>query len=348
MPPRFFLRAEARLHLSRLLVGLIIKESELGRIDADTFATANLLDANGELLWLLGQPHLADYLSFVKHKVIGGDQADPSALAEEWRAANDYYHELESVEAGLADTAEILPLDPVLGPLADALRDHAWYRTTFDTLPAEVAMVELDKLVVSQTHVANLFSELRARSLGPTPEPQALFHFCLPLDRENPPVRIERLAADRWLFSSTSTDLRAHEPAPMNADQLAAFASFGPVSGGIGLLVGFGCNFMSVIRSDDRMVLHNGYHRACALRALGITHAPAIVQSVTRKDELRIAANEAVLEDPAFYFLAARPPLLKDFFDPRIAKKLAVRPIETRVEVEFKLKSFTATQWGNS
>ena len=50
-------------------------------------------------------------------------------------------------------------------------------------------------------------------------------------------------------------------------------------------------------------------------------------------------------EDPAFYFLAARPPLLKDFFDPKIAKTLAVRRMETSVEVEFKLRDYTATQW---
>jgi hypothetical protein len=297
------------------------------------------------MLWLLGQPHLADYLDFVKHKAVGGNDADPAALADEWRTANDVYHDLEREEAGLADSAEALPLDPVLAPRAERLRSHPWYRATFDTLPTTVEMVELDRLIVAQTHVASRFSEGRAQALGPNPAPEALFDFCLPLERDDPPVRVQRLASDRWVFSSPSTDLRAHNPTAMGAAQLAAFASFGPISGGIGLLVGFGCNFMSVVRSDSRMVLHNGYHRACALRALGITHAPAIVQEVTRKDELRIAASDTVIEDPAFYFLAARPPLLKDFFDPRIVKRIAVRPMETKVEIEFKLTTFTGTDW---
>src|SRR3569623_1084857 len=95
------------------------------------------------------------------------------------------------------------------------------------------------------------------------------------------------------LSSSTiSTDIRSHEARPLNAAPLEAFTKSGPVAGGVALLVGFSCNFMSVVRSDSRMVLHNGYHRACALRALGITHAPAIVQQVTRKDELKVAASE--------------------------------------------------------
>jgi hypothetical protein len=315
----------------------------LGRIDP--FTAASIEDANVELLWLLGQPHLHDYLSFVKHKAVGGRAADPAALAAEWRAANDVYHALETEEAGIADSAEARPVDPRLAAKVDALRAHPWYRETFDTLPATVEMVELDKLIVYQISVSNLFSGAKAQALGPDPAPEDLFDFCLPLDRGNPPVRIERLSGDRWLFTSPSTDIRSHEARPLGAAQLAAFTSSGPVAGGLALLVGFGCNFMSVIRSDRRMVLHNGYHRACALRALGITHAPAIVQEVTRKDELRVAASESVTEDPAFYFLAARPPLLKDFFDPRIARKLAVRPMQHSVEIEFKFKDYTRTDW---
>jgi hypothetical protein len=315
----------------------------LGRIDP--FVAAPIENANVELLWLLGQPHLGDYLDFVKKKAIGGRDMNPAALADEWRAANDVYHQLEEDEAGIADTAEAFPLDPALAPKVAALHAHPWYRATFDTLPTTVEMVELDKLIVYQLSVSNLFSGTKAQLLGRNPSPEALFDFCQPLDRDNPPVKVERLSGDRWLFTSPSTDLRAHSAQPLLAAQLDAFSRSGPVAGGLALLVGFSCNFMSVVRSDKRMVLHNGYHRACALRACGITHAPAIVQEVTRKDELRVAASESVNEDPAFYFLAKRPPLLKDFFDPRLARKLLVRPIQHSVEIEFKLKDYSRTDW---
>jgi hypothetical protein len=319
----------------------------LRKLSPEEFEAAAALDPNSELLWLLGQPHLGDYLDFVKHKVAGGREIDPARLTDEWRAANDLYYELEKEEAGIADAAECLPLDPALAPLADELRADPYYRETFDTLPCEVAMVELDKLIVSQTHVACRFSEARARGLGPDPDPEALFRFCLPLERTLPPVRIQRISSDRYLFSSPSTDLRAHEPCLLGRDQIANLSSFGPIAGVIGLIVGFGSNFLAVIRSGDRMVLHNGYHRAYALRALGLTHAPAIVETVTRKDELRIAASGAVSEDPEFYFAAARPPLLRDFFNPKLGKRLKVRPMETAVEVEFKMRSWTTTDWSD-
>jgi esterase/lipase superfamily enzyme len=88
------------------------------------------------------------------------------------------------------------------------------------------------------------------------------------------------------------------------------------------------------------MVLHNGYHRACALRAMGFTHAPCVVQTVTRRAELDVAATRKVSEDAAFYFKAARPPLLKDFFDPRVSKTLPVRRMRKVVEVSYEIKVF--------
>ncbi len=309
-------------------------------------STAEAADnPNSEMLWLLGQPHLSDYLDFVKHKVVGGGDMDPRALTDEWRAANDHYYDLEESEAGIADEAECLPLHPALGPLVEELEADPFYRQSFDSLPVSVAMVELDRLIVYQSHIANLFSDARARALGPAPDPETLFRFCLPLDRDLPPVRIQRLASDRYLFSSPSTDLRAHQPALLRRDELANIKSYGPVAGVIGLIVGFGSNFLTAIRSDNRLVLRNGYHRAYSLRALGLTHAPCIVETVTRKDELRIAAGETVTEDPEFYFRAARPPLLKDFFDPKLVKRLAVRPMETVVEVEFKMRTWTTVDW---
>ncbi|MEY2927871.1 MAG: hypothetical protein RL367_2348, partial [Pseudomonadota bacterium] len=125
---------------------------------------------------------------------------------------------------------------------------------------------------------------------------------------------------------------------------LVSVNSIGPVAAALGLIVGFTPNFLSAIRSDNRLVLHNGYHRAYALRSLGITHAPCIVETVTRTNELAVIANSTVSSDPAFYFRAARPPLLRDFFNPDLRKPLLVRPMETIIEVKFSMADLTATE----
>lgn len=298
-----------------------------------------------ELLWLLGQPHLGDYLDFVANKVPGGRDIDARSLAAEWRAANDLYYALEQKEAGIADSIECLPIGRELAPLARAVEDNAWFKSSFDNLPVTIERVELDKLIMSQTHVESSFTAALGGTLGAAPDEAALFRFCLPLDRPAPPVRIQRLSGDRFLFTSSSTDFRAHHPRLLTPAELAGLTSVGPVVAMVGIMVGFGSNFMSAIRSGSRLLLQNGYHRAYTLRSLGFSHAYCIVEEVTRKDELKLTAGEDIVADPEFYFAARRPPLLRDYFDPRLAKPLTVLPMENQVEVELKIRSQTATDW---
>lgn len=308
------------------------------------FLTPDAAQADDRLIWLLGQPHLSEYLSFVKERVIGGDSVSPRVLADEWRAANDAYYELEQAEAGDADKMRTRPIDGALKPLVAALRAHPHYEATFDSLPTTVEMVELDRLVVWQNHVGDGFARARGAALGPNPAPADLFRFCFPMDRDLPPVRVEQISDDRYRFVSPATDLRALEAVLLDPTQLATMHSYGPVTAAIGLMVGFSANFLSGIRSENRILLHNGYHRAYALRAQGITHVPCILQTVTRKDELALVADGRVSSDPAFYFKAKRPPMLRDFFDPRLAKPLRIRRIETVVEIEFKMHDMTSTE----
>jgi hypothetical protein len=298
-------------------------------------------EAHEELIWLLGQPHLSDYLNFVHDKVVGGEAMDPRMLADEWRAANDHFHALEVSEAGIADSAECLPLPKAMRPLAKALEAYPYYRDTYDTLPTEIRLVELSKLIASQSSVCPGFSgELRA-TLGAEPTPESLFRFCLPTDRPQPAVKARKVGSNRWLFTSESTDFRLHRAQLLDPSQVARLATFGPASHILALPVGFGSNFLSVVKSDNRLLLQNGYHRAYTLLAAGITHAPAVVQTVTRKDELAVAANEEVVSNAPFYFLAARPPLLRDYLDPRTAKRLRAHRMQTSVEIEVKTRTTT-------
>ncbi len=296
-----------------------------------------------ELVWLVGQPQLSGYLNFHKTKVVGGEKLDLRALTDEWRVANDIYHDLSKSEAGLAERIQCKALPARLKPLEAEVRTHRRFQRSFRELPVTFAMVELDKLIVSQTHVERGHYDGIAAALGDDLE--ARFRFCLPLEANRPPIRVQRIDDHRWLFSSPSTDLRERTPELLMGDALAALGDARPVTAMVGVPVGFGSNFMSAVRSGKRIVLQNGNHRAYALRRAGITHAPMIIEEVTRKDELRVAGDEEVNEDPEFYFAAPRPPLLKDFFDPRFAKLLSVRPIETTVEIEIKVRSGTATEW---
>lgn len=291
---------------------------------------------------LLGQPPLSRFLEFAEDTVVEGAIVDRAALIDEWRAANDYYQELERSEAGIADQGEHRELDPGLATLAAQVKSHPSYRSTFDTLPTRFGMVELDRLIVHQWHITRNFVDALKGRIGPAADLAALFRICLPLDAPETPVQIQRVGSRRYVFRCESEDFGFHEPALLRPEQ--ADESFGAVAGIVGLVLGFGSNFLTAVRVGNRMLLNNGYHRAYALRALGITHAPCAIQMATRVDELQVIVNERVAANAQFYLASARPPLLKDFFDPKIRKVLPIRKKVRQIEVDFEIRDVLVSE----
>lgn len=289
---------------------------------------------------LLGQPSLEDWLSFVRDTVVDGDKASQRALVDEWRAANDHYYKLEKREAGLAEKIERRPLDPSLEPLAAALTTDPRFVASFEELPTRIEMVELDRLIVSQQSIGLDFAMELAARLPRDPSPEQLFHFCHPAEPARAPFEIVRLDAHRYLFRSDSTDFRAHDPQLLKPSQVTGLATVDPVAAIVGLAIGFGSNLLHAVAADGRLVLQNGYHRAYALRAAGIRHAPCIVQEVSRRDELRLVADDVVVDAPEFYFRAKRPPLLKDYFDPKLHRVLTVRRTSRLIEVSLSVREY--------
>ena len=292
-------------------------------------------------LWLLGLPTLSRLLEFVTDEVIDGGCADRAALTAEWGAANEYYQELERREAGIANTGDHRELDPDLEPLAEAVRASPQFRESFATLPTQLGMVELDRLIVGQNHVTRTFVDQLMARIGSAPDPEALFRICLPLCPAKTPVQICRVSSQRYVFRCVSGDIRHHQTTVLRPEQVPHYHSFGAIAGIIGVVVGFGYDFLGAVRVGKRVLLTNGYHRACALRTLGLTHAPCVIQTATGGDELRTAVRARVAEQPEFYFESARPPLLKDYFDPNIRKVLPIRNQVHLVEVTVDVKHVT-------
>jgi hypothetical protein len=295
-----------------------------------------------EETWLLGQAPMRKFLDFVQDLAMESQVAKRSQLIKEWGAAAAYYDELAETEAGIADRLDCREPDPALAPLIADVMHSSRFTSTFDSLPTRIAMVELAKLVVCQNHVTRTFVDALKARLGPDPAPADLLRFCLPLDEGRAPVKIREVGAKRFVFSSDSTDFRFHESVLLTPAQLAGYASFGEIAGVVGLVVGFSSNFLNAVCDDDsgRLLLHNGYHRACALLELGVTHAPCVVQTVGSRDELDIVAKSVVANDPGYFFNGPRPPLLKDFLDPRIRKVLPIKKVSRMIEVNFDVRDF--------
>jgi hypothetical protein len=143
----------------------------------------------------------------------------------------------------------------------------------FNTVPTEVAIVELDRMVVYQEHIDMTHARRLEQKLGARPGRTELFRTCLPYDHPQPPVKWSRAGHGKFVFLSPSNDLRFLGPMGLHPGALKD-APGGNLVGVVRISVGFGWNFMNAIYAEQRLILNNGGHRAFALRQVGVTHAP--------------------------------------------------------------------------
>jgi hypothetical protein len=290
-----------------------------------------------DYVYLIGRPTLRQFLSFVKNRALNGSEVDAGELIDEWRAAASHILKLEKTEAGCADKPVIQPLPAHLEPLQEQFMCDPLVRHGFNTVPTQLGLVELDRLVVYQHHIdLSYVAQLKER-LGPMPSEEDIFRLCLPSGRGNTPVKWARTHRDTYVFTSSSNDLRFLGAMPLDPENVVKSPPPGALVGVVGLAVGFGSNFLNVIHAYDRLILHNGSHRAFALRDLGITHAPCIIEHIYSHEELNVVASSAVTERPDVFVRQSRPPLLRDYFDPRLRKIVPVIRRLRQVTVKFEV-----------
>ena len=306
------------------------------REERQTFAETNGEPAD-EFIYLLGRPTLDKFPRFMIHQAVNGRSMDEGALTDEWRAAYGHIQTLAKEEAGIADRPPISKLDPRLDSLCAELLKAPLIVHGFNKVPANFAMVELDRLVVYQRHIDLAHVRRLKDKIGPAPTEEEIFRICLPCDPPQPPMKWARAQQNTYVFLSPSNDLRFLGVMPLQASQVTNYPPPGSLAGVVGIAVGFGSNFLNVVDAENRLVLHNGSHRAVALRELGVTHAPCLIQFVSSLDELQVVASGDLRERPDYYLRHPRPSMLKDYLDPKLRKILAVHRRLRQVTVKFEV-----------
>lgn len=277
-----------------------------------------------EAVFLKGRPPMGEYLMFVRLNTLGGEAVDLSALSDEWRLANDHVQRLELTESGLAEgpLTEAVPVD--LEAAKAEFISNPVIRQAFGFVPSEVRYVEVDRLVVHQKLI-NLDHVRRIQArLGSSPSDRDIFKECLPTDGDDVQLLGRQVANNAWVFVSPSNDLRLLETTMLRPDQIHEHEWTGFPASIVAFPFGFGTNVLTAIEVGKRLVLNNGSHRAYALRDMGISKVPCLIQRVSRRDELEVVANEQVAKNADYYLAAPRPPLLKDYFDPQLRKIVRV------------------------
>jgi hypothetical protein len=296
-----------------------------------------------EWIFLTGRPPLQEFLGLVAAQYTDSQSFDLRALSAEWRLANNRVQELEAAEQGWADNPTIAPIGRALKALRDeVLNDPAFQRSSY-IVPIRLGVVELDRLVVYQTQINLPYIQTIKSSLGASPNPAQVFRCCLPVGQAATPVTAMRVAPNSYVFVSPSNDFRFLDSAVLRPEQLRDFATAGSITNVVSIMLGFSVNYFTAIHAQNRLILHNGNHRAFALRDLGVTHAPCAILEVTHPEELAVMAAERVHQHPGRYLSAPRPPILKDFFDARLRKVLQAPRRSKQVKITFGVESIDVT-----
>jgi hypothetical protein len=161
-----------------------------------------------------------------------------------------------------------------------------------------------------------------------------VFEFALPLDgRYDVAPAGGQTAPNGWTFTSPSADFRVLGQQLVDPRAVAGLSVPGRPTAIVAVAVGYGSNVLSAIRTNGRLILNNGSHRAYALRAAGHQRVPCLIQNVTRPEELQVIASSDLAQRPDLYLTSPRPPLLKDYFDERLHIKMQAPRVGRQIQV---------------
>lgn len=290
---------------------------------------------------LLGPQHLQELLDHVASLGIPGPVPGREALAQRWRQAAATYERLAVSEAGAADGAEILPLPKGMARHIGRLVELPGVRRTFDTVPVAFGMVELDKLVISQYSMTQAVVD-RIVDSHPRPlSPQRLAELCLPLKPPAADFRLAGRSGQEFTFVADAHDMRFLDAQVLDPVDVRQADVMGHPQAVVALSVGFSANLLNGVRYNGRVAINNGHHRALALRRMGFTHAPCLIQPCTSTDDLGQAATREICDNLDLYFHAPRPPLLRDFDHPKLTLSVKAprmrRVVTLKIEVQKRL-----------
>jgi hypothetical protein len=293
-----------------------------------------------EFVYLLGGTPLQEYLDFMKREPVNRDELDPEDLRPVWEAADAVRRELQRDEPDWADYPPLAPIPPEFADLVARVKADPFFQRAFSVLPHALAVVEIDRLVVRQKTVNRVQVGRLKERLGPSPDPEAVFRTCLPFEHPFIEPRWQVLPDGTYDFYSPSNDLRFMEPVVLGPEQVHGHQPFGRVGGVVALLVGYGSNYLNAIASEGRLVLHNGSHRAYALRELGLTHVPCVIQHARTREEVLHVAMGGLRRYPEVYLEQPRPPVLKDYFDARLCQLVRLPFVLRHVQVRYTVDQF--------
>lgn len=281
----------------------------------------------------------AELMNFLKTQCHDAELKRSDEIIRSWHNAQPYVRSLATDERDIANTIQVKPIPARYKKQIENYASNPLFQKTFPAQKCEFALVELDKLVAAQKAVnidfcSSLIEEMK-NSLGM----KELLRLCLSPEREQEEVQYLESAGNGHIFTSPNSDIRylGSYYKQINDDDLQYAGGGLPVAAIISF-IGYGIAPVNVLRTADRMILNNGFHRVYALRALGVKEIPVVVQNI-HQPSIEFPAMLNGL--PREYLLGStRPALLKDFFDEQLTTTFRIKKKLKTIKLQISSNGF--------
>lgn len=275
--------------------------------------------------YLLAFATQAEVLQHVRTQALEEEHRRLPEILNFWRGLQARVADLISREAEIADSSVVQQIPEEYKSVLSEFALDPLFQKTFSQLPTGFGYVEVDKLVAAQKTVNLDYVERLITSYNKSVSEKELFDICVSPKRKMDAIQHLEIAGNTHVFSSPNSDIRflGAFVKHLTSDDLEYAVAGGLPAAAIIAFIGYGGAPVNVLAAGKRIVLNNGFHRVYALRSLGITKIPVVVQQV---QNVQLEFPAAVAGLPKDYLLnVPRPVLIKDFFEPDFAITLKVR-----------------------
>jgi len=267
----------------------------------------------------------AEVLQHIRTQALDNEKSTQAQIMESWEKLQPRVLQMLSDETGLAETIQVQAIPPEYEPILQQYGANPLFQRNFSNLPTCFAIVEIDKLIAAQRTVNQNYSEKLVDSFPKNLQMADLLPICVDPTRTMDPIQHLEVAPNYHVFSSQNSDIRFLGTFQKNLspDDLNYAIMGGIPAAAIITFIGYGASPINVFQVGSRIILNNGFHRIYALRSIGITHIPVVLQ-VVQNPTLEFPPSVAGL--PKEYLLGSpRPVMIKDFFEPDFAITLRIK-----------------------
>ena len=186
----------------------------------------------------------------------------------------------------------------------EEVQKHPRFLATIEWATAwSFRMIEIDRLLAHQFHVARRPVLCDGQPLSTPPTIEEMLAICLPTKLDKVPLSLSYYPGG-LVIRTKDLNYRVHRALNHVEDSKGKVFS-------TGIVTGMACNLVQVIQLDGKCYLRNGYHRAFSLRAAGATHMPCLFLEST--DFQRVGAVGGGTTFDRAYLESANPPTCGHF-----------------------------------